>query len=288
MSEAFLTKDVIKEFLLGNLDQEERQRIEKAFLTDSEAQDLILMTEDELVEEYLDDSLDPDERSRFLKHYLCAPRQQRKLRITKSLRVQARATPQLVSQTPTTPPKTSLPPSRVDWRSRLILLPLAAGIIVAVIAGAVWLIQTRRSNTQIAKDHSAIEQELAELNTPSSSSLAPVQFLSYALPPVSVRSLQPPAELVLPTQAQVIELWLIWNDAEKFKNNQAILKKTGASEQFTIHNLPVENKPQGKAARLRIPVHMLTRGVYQIAFGGVSSDGAASQPVEYTFVVSGQ
>lgn len=284
MSEASLNKDVIRGFLLGNLDQGERQRIEEAFLTDSEVQDLILMTEDELVEEYLDDSLDSEERSRFLKHYLCAPRQQRKLRITKSLRAQARATPQLVSKTPTK----SVRPPKAGWRSRLILVPLAAGIIVVVAVGAVLLIQTRRSNTQIAKDHSALEQELAELNTPSSSSLAPAQFLSFALPPVSVRSLQPPAELVLPTQAQVIELWLIWNDAEKFKNNEAVLKKADASEQFTIRNLPVENKPQGKAARLRIPVHMLTRGVYKVAFGGVSSDGTAPQPVEYTFVVTGQ
>jgi anti-sigma-K factor RskA len=286
MSEAFLTKDVIRSFLLGKLDQEERQRIEEAFVTDSELQDLILMAEDELVEEYLEDSLDPEERSRFLTQYMCAPRQQRKLRVTKSLH--ALATARSAAALPTSPGDTPLRASKKTWRSRLILVPLAAGVTVALVIAAVWLLQVRRSNTQLAKDHSALEQELAELNTSSAHSLAPAQFLSFALPPVSVRSLQPPAELVLPTEASVVELWLIWNEAENVQNNEAVLKKLDSSEQFTVRNLQVENKPQGKAARLRIPVHMLSRGVYKIAFGGVSSDGKVPEHIEYTFVVSGQ
>ena len=298
MSKVSVNGDLIRRFLLGKLDQEERQLVEESFVTDAETREQILMAEDDLVEEYLDDSLSPDDRSQFLQHYLCAPRQRRKLRIAESLRAQAVNTANESVSASTL----ELPAGRerrvsdekrssrfkLGWHNSLILLPLAAAVIIALVIGVIWLIQLRQANTQTAQEHSAIERELAELNAPADGSLAPTQFLSFALPPISIRSLQPPAELTLPTKATVVELWLLWNETKDFQSYQAMLKKTGAPEQFTIRNLSVENKPQGKAVRLRIPVHILTRGVYEVILSGVSADGKTSEPSDYTFTVSGQ
>jgi hypothetical protein len=86
MTEAAVTDEVIRRFLLGDLDDRERERVEEVFLSDPRTRDRILMTEDDLIEGYLEDCLNPVELEKFLKYYLCASQQRRKLRIAKSLR----------------------------------------------------------------------------------------------------------------------------------------------------------------------------------------------------------
>src|SRR5215212_10197786 len=96
MKQEIFTDTLLRQYLLGKVDDEERQRIEKLFITDSQARDRILSAEQELIEDYLEDSLTTEDKEIFLAQYARTPEQQRKLRINKSIKdwaVTAQASP---------------------------------------------------------------------------------------------------------------------------------------------------------------------------------------------------
>src|SRR6185436_7509139 len=86
MKEEILTDAVLREFLLGKLDDEEAARIESLFLTDSEVREKVLVIEQELIEDYLEDGLTAEDREKFLLRYGQTAAQLQQLRITKAIK----------------------------------------------------------------------------------------------------------------------------------------------------------------------------------------------------------
>src|SRR5918996_3861202 len=86
MKEESVTDALVREFLLGKLADEEHERIEDLFLTDSHAREKVLAIEQELIDDYLEDSLSEEDKERFLSRYTQTDEQRRKLRITKSIK----------------------------------------------------------------------------------------------------------------------------------------------------------------------------------------------------------
>jgi nitric oxide reductase activation protein len=85
-------KKEIKQYLLGDLNEERQQLVEERLMSQSNYRDEVLMVESELVEDYITETLLPAERSNFEKHYLSAPRQQKNLKLTKALLKTAQST----------------------------------------------------------------------------------------------------------------------------------------------------------------------------------------------------
>ncbi len=291
MTEADLTEAGIRRFLLGDLDDAERQEMEEVFISDAEAKTRILMAEDDLIEDYLEDSLSPVEKEKFLAYYLSAPQQQRKLRIAKSLKgyavahAGARTFPAPRGNITTSGWRSYL--SELKKRHRLLFIPLTAILVIAIVSGAVWLVQLQRLNARLAQEDAqrlAIEQELREVNTGQVPSPNPV--VSLVLAPVTVRSLRPPTEVGSSAKAEILELGLILAEKDKYSNYQAVLQRAGVAQRFTISNLHAQEKTEGQTVLLRIPLRILTRGVYQILLSGIGPDGKPSPPVEYTFVMN--
>jgi CHAT domain-containing protein len=69
----------LKNYLLGELTQEDTQRLEDRLLRDDSFVEHIRLIEDELVEDYERGSLSPHERERFETYFLSTPRRRRKL-----------------------------------------------------------------------------------------------------------------------------------------------------------------------------------------------------------------
>ena len=81
------TEDLrMRRFLLGELDERDREELEQRVLTEAGIRDKLLMAEDDLIEEYLEGFLKGEEREKFLRQFLSIPHQRDKLRIAKSLR----------------------------------------------------------------------------------------------------------------------------------------------------------------------------------------------------------
>lgn len=119
----------IKRYLLGELSQEEEQRLEDRLLRDDDFVEHMRLTEDELVEDYVRGSLSPHERGRFETYFLSTPRRRRKLMFVERLSKLAdeRAAP----ETKPSPWFTWLfVPS---WRAAA-----AFSVLVALTVGGIW------------------------------------------------------------------------------------------------------------------------------------------------------
>lgn len=251
----------LREFLLGKVNDEERGRIEDLFLIDPQAKERVLGVEQDLLEDYLEGTLTTADRERFVSRYAQTPEQRRRLRILRSIKDWA-----LAEAASSVPAKTS-----GFWeRFRpAFFIPIAATAIIVIVVGAVWL--NRRM------EHSAIEKQLAQLNTPANVGKGSV---SLELAPGAVRGGESPALLNTSAFENEVVLRLLWIQKERYPRYQATIRRVGeeASQSFTVRNLQPES--DGSAIRLKLPTHLLTRGTYVI---NLSADGSASPSEEYQF-----
>src|ERR1044071_7680719 len=209
MKEELITDALLREFLLGKLGDEERERIESLFLTDSQTRERVDVVEQDLIEDYLEDGLTTDDRERFLSRYAQTDEQQRQLRITKSIRDWA-ATEARAPQTAAASVSVWNRLRTRLWLKPVFVVPVAALILIAIVLAIVWL------NSRIEqRKHLAIEQQLAQLNSPTSLREVPSQMTSIELTPVTVRSVEPTPELSSRAGILSVELHLPWVKKER-------------------------------------------------------------------------
>ena len=273
-----VTDALLREFLLGKLVDEDRERIEALFLTDSLTRESVLAIEQDLIDDYFEDSLNEEEKERFVARYVRTEEQRRQLRINSAITDwairEARASHSAAAPV-------SLWSRLWTWlrlKPRFVV-PIAVAIMIAVVLAIVW-----RSSLVEQRKHWALEQELAQLNSPASLREAPPAMTSLDLRPVSVRSVEPQAELEIPTGIRTVELQLPWIQNERYPSYQAEVRRVGDSESFKIPNLQADTTGR-YVIRLRLPTGMLMTGHYQINLTGVDSTGSASSSEEYSFVV---
>jgi hypothetical protein len=270
--ETGITEALLRQYLLGNVDDEERQRIESLFLTDSIIRERLLAIEQDLIEGYLDDSLTSADKQRFLLHYGQTAKQQRELRITKSIKDWAL---EEASSTQITPVSvTDVRGARTWLRMKTVFVPVAVAIIVAIVVAVIWL---NSRNKRLV-----IEQELAQLNTPASLREVPPQIVSRELTPGTFRSSEQETEIKKRDDIRILELRLPLVQTERYSRYQAEVRRVGGDESFTIKDLAVEIN----AVRLRLPAHFLYRGHYVIRLSGITAGGSFGPTEEYTFAVA--
>jgi len=276
MNRRSISDATLREFLLGNVEEDERQRIEEVFISDALMRDRVLGLEQELVEDYLEDSLNLTDKERFLAQYAATPTQRQQLRITKSIKDWALTESKATVATPT--PGSSW--SRLFGRLRLrpiFVIPIVAAAFIALVFAGIWLSRKLEQRNDLL----ALEHEIAQLNSTSNSEQA---LTSLTLRPISVRSSEPQAELVTRGPAKVVELRLLWIQSEHYQRYQAVVKRAGVAQSFTIRDLQADS--DGRLIRIRLPIHILHDGSYELELSGVVSNGSPSQTEEYHFTVT--
>jgi len=279
MKEDSVTDALLREFLLGKLTDEDRERIEGLFLTDSQTRERVLALEQDLFDDYLEDGLSQGDKERFVSRYARTDEQRRKLRITGAIKDwavrEARASHQAA-------------PTVSVWRriwlwlrfNPRFFIPIAVTTVVAAVFAIVWL------NGRIEqRKHFAIEQELAQLNSPVSLREAPPDTISVDLRPVAVRGAEKQTEINIPTESHFVELHLPWIQSERYSTYQAEVRRLRDRKSFKIPNLQAQNNGR-YTIRLRLPAQLLTTGNYQINLTGVAANGTLSFSEEYSFVVT--
>jgi len=276
MKEESLTDASLRQFLLGNVDDEERQRIEMLFITDSLARERILAAEEELLEDYLEDFLPPADREKFVARYGNSRAQQRHLRIVETIRDWAISEGNRITSESQS---SSLKALFARFRLKpMFVMPIAAIALIAVVVVGFWL--TRKIELKNRK--SALEQEIGQLNAPSNTSSS---SYSLTLRPLVLRSTETPPMLEVGPTLQIIELRLVLNQNESYQNYEGVLRQVGAPQSLSIRNLRPEK--DGRIILLKLPAHRLEPGLYQLQLSGVASDGSVSPSEEYQFEISG-
>ncbi|HKY44091.1 MAG TPA: hypothetical protein VJM50_13480 [Pyrinomonadaceae bacterium] len=279
MKDETITDAVLREFLLGKTADEELERIENLFLTDSQARERVLALEQELVEDYLENNLTQEDKARFLLRYAQTDEQRRQIRITRTIKDWALRE----AMSPQPAPTASSVWSRFWSRLRakpLIVVPIAVMIVIATVLAVVWINSQRKQ-----RKHRAIQQELTQLNSPTNLREVPPQMTSLDLRPVTLRSDAPQTELKTRANIHIVELRLPWIKPERYRIYQAELRAVGGDDSYTIPGIQAEN--DGTFIRIRVPARILNRGHYRIILRGISSDGSPGLAEEYSFAVSG-
>jgi hypothetical protein len=269
-----ITDALLRQFLLGKVDDEERQRLESLYLTDSTMRERVLAVEQELIEDYLEDSLSPGDREEFLLRYGQTAEQQRKLRITKSIKDWA-VTASGTRETVGSDPSTMSIWSRLRLRPAFVV-PIAAVIVLALVFGVIWV--NRRMEQ---RRHLAIEQELARLNDPANLRNIPPGLQTLTLQPGTLRS-GPQSELKLRSEIPEIDVRLRWLRSEEYPSYRAVLRRFDDGEEFTI---PILHPDRDGTIRLLLSTRILRRGLYQLHVTGLTADGSPSETEEYSFTV---
>jgi hypothetical protein len=174
-----ISDNLDRRYLLGNATDEDREALERAYFTEPAALERVEAAEERLIEAYLAGELDPRERERFEREYLASPTRRRHVEIVRRLAQPAAA---------------AAAPSRSRWTGTY--LPLAASLLIAVLAGW-WFIAFRTvSPTPDSKDRStstqpappAVEHPGAAAARAPENSAGSLRFVALALSPISTRS----------------------------------------------------------------------------------------------------
>jgi hypothetical protein len=278
MKDEGLTDALMREFLLGKVNEEERERIEGLFLTDSQARERVLTAEQDLIEDYLEDGLTGEDKDLFLERYGQTPAQQRQLRINKSIKVWA-----LRESISTHAASQNSAWKRLRDRLRLTpaLIPIVATAILVIVVAAVWLTARREKEHRFL----AIEQELAQLNVPASLREVPPNMKSLDLSPFASRGAEQEVELDKTADTRIVQLRLPWIQKERYSLFRVEVMRIGGDERFTIPGVQAEDERRDRV-RIRLPAHLLRRGHYRVRLTGITPDGSAGLTEEYTFAVS--
>jgi len=277
MNEEPVSDALLRQFLLGQVDDQERQRLESMFVTGALSRERVMAAEQHLMDDFLDDSLTPEDKERFLAQYGETPAEQRKLRIAQSIHDWAATEATAVAAAAGS--RWSRLFGRV-WLKPVVAVPIAAVVLIAIVVAVFPL----RSRWEQRNRYLAMQQELVRLNSPSM-----LREVSPVMPPVTltpgtVRSAEAEKEVTAPANAEFVELRLVWTQKERFPSYHATIGRFEEEEKFTIGSLQLDND---NAIRLRLSSRYLARGLYQIEISGVAANGATGPAEEYTFVVKG-
>lgn len=276
MKHEVLSDTLLREFLLGKVDDEERVQIESLFLIHREAKKRILNAEQDLIEDYLENSLTSSDKEIFLSMYARTPAQRQRLRITRSIKECGVLEAALLQTGPA---------DRSDFLERLLsrpvlLIPFGVTIAIAVVIALVWF------NSGIRHERLVVEQELARLNAPASLREVSPQMVSLDLAPLTLRSAERPVQFKTGAGVQIVELRLPWLQKVESSAYVAEIRRLDDDESFTIRNVPLEGDGR-YPTRIRLPAKILRPGQYQIRLSVIAVNGETDLAEEYQFTVAG-
>ncbi len=270
---------VIRQYLLGELDEESRQQVEQRVMTERDYKEEVLMSEEELLEDFAAGALGEYERELFLKHYLSAPLQKRKLKIAQALNKYSEDHPPL--------PAAKQPES--NWRrlinvlqSRKWFLRMAWAVVVLVVIGGTWVVfQTWRGRNQ----QTELQAELERLNGPGSKVLeGSGSVLHLSLVPLSLREATGAPPLTVTAQTQIVQLRLAGPPGH-FQSYRATLKDSHSDVVLSYDNLMVRNPDNAALLVLQLPARILNNDDYVLTLSGLKPDGTFEETGDYSFRV---
>ena len=144
MAQDLRDRAVMRQYLLGRLTHEERERVEGRLLTDDGYFEEFQLVKEELIDHYAEGEITGEERERFARHFLTTPGRRRSLRLAQALTAYP-APPALERVAQKSGP--SLPP--FAWARALFATSLrtaACLLAAAALALGVWLAFLRQSS----------------------------------------------------------------------------------------------------------------------------------------------
>jgi CHAT domain-containing protein len=182
MNEISKEQAVVREYLLGNLSDEEKMReIEENLLLDDDFDEQLSIAEDELMDEYLSGTLTEPERKSFLEFFLISSERKEKLRLIGNLRKYA-ASPASIEKVKESPRNKT---ARFNWRG-LFSSPAwrfaAIALLVFGFTFGIWLTQRKTERAESDVDKGLAQLRLAYRGQRPTEARTTADFEYAALP----------------------------------------------------------------------------------------------------------
>ena len=289
MSEAANELVLIRKYLLGSLEGEERERLEERVLSDASFRDRVLLVEENLIEDYTEGVLEETERHGFRKMFYSNPQRRIEVQLVAGLKQHAarnwrtnlfKAVQDAWKLQRATLARAVASPSLSGFRKAAVAVALviAVAIVFFVVQRFLRSEQAPSSLTQEQQRHDLIERELARLNTSGESQSRP-SALAATLSPGLTRGddTQPTSEFPIVTLrrgAESAQLRLLLRSSDdEYRSFQAVLTPVGARESYEVVLKPVELSPGVPALILTLPTQVLEDGDYSVQLSGQAADG---------------
>lgn len=287
-------ENTIRRFLLGQLPEQEQERVEDRIFTDPDFAEEVQIIEHELIADDRAGKLTEEDRRSFANKYSTKANQATvdlerafsEFVCTKA--ESAGSVEELRVAPPVVAPvaRTAIPERTGFWQRLIpalgpaVVYPTAA-VAVVLLVGAVWYLVSHYQKP--ANSRNVIEAELARLNAPGA---PPQSVLSTVDLEIAQRSGGAMGRLTPGTTSPdgVFEFYL--NLAEmSSRKYRALVFDDRRKELFAIPDLTAQHSDAGPRIRLVIPFKYLSRGDYQIDLSVQNEGGGYDQVNSYAFRV---
>lgn len=297
-----LQKQLIMQYLLGELSEEEQNLLEERYFADPALFQEIRATRDDLIDAYLRGELPSDERERFEKHFLASPHRQERVEFARAL---IRTADQNAKPEAQLRPK-ELPAPRRDWFFAPQLSFAKATIALAVIALiflGYWFLSRNSDRIEEAKQAtpppqtspSGIPRASVQPNELPSPNLAkppegtptrvnPNQNIAtFTLTPGALRD-STVKVLRIPGNLNQMELRLEV-EGGPYQRYQAELRTAEGDQKWRKAQIRPESDPARQRVVVRLPAALFENADYVLRLNGVTSKNESVPVGSYFFRV---
>jgi hypothetical protein len=275
----------MRRYLLGDVDETQREQLEERILCDKAFAERLSIAQDHLIDDYVFDGLSEADRQSFETNFVLNKERRNKLRIAQALDVYvtrelpARHATNHHSRVPSELWRTT---GRFMERYKLWATVAFAIVVLLVFLGpklGSWLMP--RSISPLAAERARMERELADLNQNPSLAVNSAT-IDLALQPTILREGGDTKRVVLTRDIHFVRLKLEFPQV-KYDRYRAVVKTVEDLELFAINGLKSERETDPGVILLRIPSEFLATNDYQIELQGIKADRVAATVAHYTF-----
>lgn len=264
---------LIKQYLLGELDEELCEQLERRVISDSNYKQEVLITEGELLDDFVSGELSPHDRELFLRHFLASPVQRRKLETAKALHAYATS-----RRTPVQPVVEDgwLKNLFALFRSRNRFLQFAsAAALFLLLAGSAaliyWIVSSQKR---------PYYDELIGLNQVSNPILEPgPSVAAVSLSPVLLRGSNDAKTIVVTDETSILQLRM--PNVKTGAKYRVILKENGGAQIFQLDDVSPRQIGSNAILVLQVSLKMLTATEYAVEV--LENGAAADSTTVYAF-----
>jgi anti-sigma factor RsiW len=265
----------IVSYLLGELDDDDRTRLEERYMRDVEYRELMRAVEDDLIDEYVRGELSAEQRSLFEKQFTSEPHRARKVELARAL-TKALGEGRRVSEPQ--PKPLTFPVPRRPASSNALRYALAAAALVIITVG-VWLAtESRRSRPGVQQPQTAEQipqPEQTPQTAPDERTDRPAPQLSIAtfvLAPGLTRDAAGDRTFVIPEGTQIVRLRLPLDKGDEYPAYRAELNTASGNSVWKGDQLRSQPEAAGQSLVLDVPADLLRSDRYELALTGINKD----------------
>ena len=271
----------LRNYLLGGLDERDREQVEEQQLCDDGFAERLSVAQDNLIDDYVFDALSKSERESFEKNFHLSAERRKKLLFAQTMEIYVED--QNAHQ---------FSPS---WRNPLLFLRThKAGSAISLAIVLLLLFITPKVMRQLRPIGEAvlplaqranIEQQIAALNKrPADPRIQALPAYELSLQPTLLREDKGITRVVLTEEIKLLILKLALPQVQH-ETYRALVLTVEGKELFAIDGLTSEIDAGAATVLLKIPSKFLSTGDYQIQLRGGTAGGNAENAVRYNFRV---